>query len=101
MDILPADSTVRRRILLVTVNDLIRLLTSLHKVEAAYTEFERFMKEHIASQKSEARKTLALGDPPNNLFSRLVQASVTEGPYGLEDQELLGNFFIFLFAGHG
>jgi hypothetical protein len=66
-------------------------------------EFERFMKEHIASRKSEAKKMLALGDGADgdNLFGRLVHANETEGRLTLDDQELLGNYFIFLFAGHG
>ncbi|KAF8524986.1 cytochrome P450 [Gautieria morchelliformis] len=80
-------------------------ITRLQKVDKAYTEFERFMKEHIASRKTEIKKMLALGNGVDekvgsDIFGRLVQASETEGRLGLADQELLGNCFIFLFAGH-
>lgn len=34
-----------------------------------------------------------------NLFTRVVMSSLQEGTKGLDDDEIIGNLFIYLFAG--
>lgn len=56
----------------------------------------------------EARKGEQYGDTSNtdekqrgDILSRLVAAMHTEGKLNLDEQEVIGNIFTLMFAGHG
>jgi cytochrome P450 len=61
------------------------------------------MKRKISSQRTEfaIKSSYIDEDKPRNVFTRLLEANVGDGNLSLDDQELLGNSFGFLFAGHG
>lgn len=91
----------------------------LREVDEAYTRMTAFMQSLVADKKAEAVTVEGNDTSPNDLFSRLIQASESEGKNGLTDKELVSGFlcflydistacnlqisnvFIFLFAGHG
>ncbi|KAF9818115.1 hypothetical protein IEO21_02957 [Rhodonia placenta] len=73
----------------------------LREVDEAYTRMTAFMQSLVADKKAEAVTVEGNDTSPNDLFSRLIQASESEGKNGLTDKELISNVFIFLFAGHG
>jgi cytochrome P450 len=72
-----------------------------------FGKFESMLKARVTSRKAE----ITNGDPSamesrrtsRDLFTRLLQANNTEGngDLSLDAQEVLGNCFAFLFAGHG
>ncbi|KAL5495019.1 hypothetical protein ACEPAI_481 [Sanghuangporus weigelae] len=66
-------------------------------IHTAFDELKLYMEEII-----EERKRLPLGDTSrNDLFSNLIHASEEEGnDYKLTPEELMGDTFIFLLAGH-
>ena len=60
------------------------------------------MKAKISSRRAEIiDKASNANEPSQDLFTRLLEASIKEGNLSLNDGELLGNSFEFLFAGHG
>ncbi|KAK0463297.1 cytochrome P450 [Armillaria novae-zelandiae] len=65
------------------------------KVRAAFDELELYMLEMIRDQQTGDQKGKRY-----DLFSSLLDANDDEGEIKLTDQELLGNVFIFLVAGH-
>ncbi|KIP05980.1 hypothetical protein PHLGIDRAFT_119388 [Phlebiopsis gigantea 11061_1 CR5-6] len=71
----------------------------MKKVCIAFEELEQYMREMI-----HARRTAEKKEERYDLFSSLLEASEDEldgtGSVKLTDQELLGNIFIFLLAGH-
>ncbi|KAH8831639.1 cytochrome P450 [Flagelloscypha sp. PMI_526] len=56
----------------------------------------RKMKQFLNEQVEKAKATSF----DNSAFSMLIKASEAEGKLGLNNQELIGNIFILLFAGH-
>jgi cytochrome P450 len=77
-------------------------LYSLRKVGAANSTLKAYMRERVAARKLD----LSGRDPndeklPQDVFSRLVAASENEGKGALNDEELVGNTFLMLLAGHG
>ncbi|KAG7445093.1 cytochrome P450 [Guyanagaster necrorhizus] len=69
------------------------------KVRAAFDELELYMLEMIRNRRTTAKK-----EERYDLFSNLLDANddelLVEGEAKLTDQELLGNIFVFLLAGH-
>lgn len=73
----------------------------LHEIDEAFTNLAAFMRTFVSDKKAElATKGDGTGGLKGDLFTRLVAASEAEGKNGLEDQELIGNVFTFMFAGH-
>ncbi|KAH8831638.1 cytochrome P450 [Flagelloscypha sp. PMI_526] len=58
----------------------------------AVRKMKQFMNEQVEKVKAFPRD--------NSAFSMLVKASEAEGKFGLTNEELIGNIFILLFAGH-
>lgn len=81
------------------------MLSSLHRVDTAYTRLDSYLHAQIAVRKTEIQTELNSGmdslEAKRDLFSRFVASSVGEGKMGLTDQEIVGNTFVALFAGHG
>ncbi|KAN0113944.1 Cytochrome P450 [Russula decolorans] len=67
------------------------------KVDLAFTELKQYMLEMV-----EARKDADKAEEHYDLFSGLLDAAQDEpgSEAALSDDELIGNMFIFLFAGH-
>ena len=60
------------------------------------------MKDEVASKKAELAEQKSSGalDMQNkNLFTRVVMSSLQEGSKGLNDDDIIGNLFTYLFAG--
>ncbi|KZT20306.1 cytochrome P450 [Neolentinus lepideus HHB14362 ss-1] len=73
----------------------------LHEVDEAFKNLAKFMRTFVTDKKAElASKGRGVNNSKDDLFTRLVAANEAEGKNGLEDQELIGNVFTFMFAGH-
>ncbi|KAJ7185586.1 cytochrome P450 [Mycena filopes] len=67
------------------------------KARTARDRLRRFMQEQVTERKAE----VAAGNTRADAFTMLVKANQDEsGKYQLDDQELIGNVFLFMFAGH-
>ena len=64
---------------------------------------QHFLNLEVNLKKAELARDNQLSEPitnaNRNLFTRIVMASEEEGPKGLSQDELIGNLFIYLFAG--
>lgn len=89
----------------VTSNIFIKLLTpgwvlgltkKLRAVDLGYKELGRYMEEMVRQRQEEGQGN------NHDLFSNLIEANQAEddGAQKLTEQELIGNIFIFLVAGH-
>ncbi|KAJ7572134.1 cytochrome P450 [Mycena floridula] len=71
-------------------------IAHFRKIEKAYTTLTRHIHELI-----DERRTHGSDDAPRfDVFSLLIQASEAEGKLALSADELVGNTFFLLFAGH-
>ncbi|KAJ7472656.1 cytochrome P450, partial [Mycena latifolia] len=70
----------------------------LQDIETAYTSLEDFMKALISARRDEL--SVEEGRGQKDLFRLLIQASESEGNLRMTDEELIGNTFFLLFAGH-
>ncbi|KAF8135993.1 cytochrome P450 [Mycena galopus ATCC 62051] len=69
----------------------------LRQARLARERLSEFMKEQVAERKA----SVAAGDKRADAFTIMVKANEDESSkYKLDDQELIGNVFVFLFAGH-
>ncbi|THH08156.1 hypothetical protein EW145_g2891 [Phellinidium pouzarii] len=83
-------------------------IKKLDQIDEAYTRFEEFMHEYIAERETELKNALAMegasessvAENINNIFGRLVNARLSEGKLGMTYEEIIGNCFVFTFAGH-
>ncbi|KIP01597.1 hypothetical protein PHLGIDRAFT_131188 [Phlebiopsis gigantea 11061_1 CR5-6] len=76
-------------------------IKGVRELQRSFLEMQRFLDLEIEAK----RKELSLEKEHDtaeskNLFSRVVLASQTEGAKGLTHEEIRGNLFIYLFAGH-
>lgn len=78
-------------------------LHSLRKIYVAFEEFQSFLRSEVGLKKAELAKSKQFHHETTassrNLFSRMVLASEEEGLRGLRHDELIGNLFVYLFAG--
>ncbi|KAL0565152.1 hypothetical protein V5O48_016876 [Marasmius crinis-equi] len=79
----------------------------IQEPQQALVQLSGFMQEQIRIRKSEEKEEEereeegGVGVGKNNVLTLLVQASEDEeGKYQLEDEELIGNVFLLLLAGH-
>ncbi|EPT03370.1 hypothetical protein FOMPIDRAFT_1058646 [Fomitopsis schrenkii] len=73
----------------------------LQRVDDAYRKLGALMRSFVTSKKEELASTTEGTEPlRSDLLTRLVSASESEGKNGLNDTEVIGNVFGFLFAGH-
>ncbi|EJD03282.1 cytochrome P450 [Fomitiporia mediterranea MF3/22] len=80
----------------------------LRDIDEAYTTFEHFMRERILERETELKEIRMMGgssdadiaDGIKDIFGRLVNARLADGKYALTDEEIIGNCFVFTFAGH-
>ncbi|KAJ6588862.1 cytochrome P450 [Mycena capillaripes] len=67
------------------------------RARMARKRLRKFMQEQVVERKA----SVAAGDTRADVFTTMVQANQNEsGKFQLDDQELIGNIFLFLFAGH-
>ncbi|KAJ6595776.1 cytochrome P450 [Mycena vulgaris] len=70
----------------------------LEETRLARERLAKFMQDQITERKAEVA---AGGDIRPDAFTMLVKANQDEsGKYQLDDQEIIGNVFLFMFAGH-
>ncbi|EJD08595.1 cytochrome P450 [Fomitiporia mediterranea MF3/22] len=74
-------------------------------IESAHRTLGTFMKNQVALRKQEIRQEMAengrLESERSDVFSRLVLANESEAEkLPLDEEELIGNVFVLLFAGH-
>ncbi|KAJ7680799.1 cytochrome P450 [Mycena polygramma] len=94
---------------IVSSNSVLRLITPrwmyklpikrLHNVETAYSSLAYFMQNLIKTRREELSAGEA-NDGRNDLFRVMLRASEGEGTLRMSDDELSGNTFVILFAGH-
>jgi len=73
-------------------------IAKLREGRIAHEILSKFMKEQVATRKAEIDAGKPLLD---DAFSMLVKANQSEASkYQMDDQELIGNVFVLLFAGH-
>ncbi|KAG6909423.1 hypothetical protein DXG01_000576 [Tephrocybe rancida] len=71
------------------------------KIRRATEAFTGFMKREIAARSEEVRSGSEFSDQRADMFTMLVRANEQEtGKLKLSDQEVIGNVFIMLLAGH-
>ncbi|KAI0919986.1 hypothetical protein AcW1_002899 [Taiwanofungus camphoratus] len=76
-------------------------IKKLQHVDHAYRRLAKLMSSFIAAKKEEMASSMGDFAPAaTDLFTRLISASEAQGKHGLNDEELIGNVFSFLFAGH-
>ncbi|KAK7044671.1 cytochrome P450 [Favolaschia claudopus] len=74
-------------------------IPSLREARIARERLHAFMKEQVADRK--AAVAAETKDTRTDIFTLMVKANEDESAkYQLEDQELIGNIFVLLFAGH-
>ncbi|EIN04147.1 cytochrome P450 [Punctularia strigosozonata HHB-11173 SS5] len=107
-------STIDQVIVTVSSNLLIRIVApewvlsipsaAMRTIKVAYADLRQYLTAEISSKRADVQKRKAVGgmteSTDRNVFGRLVAASEAEGSAGLDESELMGNLFIFLFAGH-
>ncbi|KAJ7512690.1 cytochrome P450 [Mycena galericulata] len=70
----------------------------LRTTRIARERLAKFMQQQVTERKAEVA---AAGDTRADAFTMLVKANQDEsGKYQLDDSELIGNIFLFMFAGH-
>ena len=81
----------------------VAFVISLRRIKVAFEDFQTFLDTEVANKKRELKTDVqfdgSLSVANKSVFARLVRASEQEGPVGLDHRELIGNLFIFLFAG--
>ncbi|KAI5116138.1 hypothetical protein M0805_006319 [Coniferiporia weirii] len=83
-------------------------IKKLTEIDEAYTRFEEFMQERISEREAELKKVRAMegasessvGGGIKDVFGLLVNARLSGGKLSLSDEEIIGNCFVFTFAGH-
>lgn len=78
------------------------LAHSIRIVADTKEKMREFLIKEINDKKAELLKNKALHHDltdSENLFSLVVAANEMQGPDGLTDEELVGNFFVYLLAG--
>ncbi|KAG6865641.1 hypothetical protein C0991_000811 [Blastosporella zonata] len=76
-------------------------LPGFARVREAKNAFTGFMAREVAARKEEVRSESEDAEERSDTFTMLVRANEREtGKWRLDDQELVGNVFIMLFAGH-
>ncbi|KAF7790325.1 hypothetical protein EIP86_001279, partial [Pleurotus ostreatoroseus] len=94
---------------IVTVADSLLLRLVLPKwvykfpIARSYADLVKFLRGEVSLKQAELAEQKAFGglDTSNkNLFTRVVMSSIQEGTKGLNEDDIIGNLFIYLFAGH-
>ncbi|PAV18979.1 cytochrome P450 [Pyrrhoderma noxium] len=83
-------------------------IKKLNDIDAAYNAFEKYLIELIAQREIELKKVLdseghnssIISNNIKDILGRLVNSRLAEGKLSLTDEEIMGNCFIFAFAGH-
>ncbi|RDB25710.1 Leukotriene-B4 omega-hydroxylase 3 [Hypsizygus marmoreus] len=76
-------------------------IKKLHDIEEAYVTLAEFMRSFVLRRKQEIdEKGVEEEGQRGDLFTRLVAALGSADKYGLEEQEVIGNTFTLMFAGH-
>ncbi|KAG5638340.1 hypothetical protein H0H81_000583 [Sphagnurus paluster] len=76
-------------------------LPGFRQVRMAFNQFSSFMQREIEARTMEVRNEEESADVRKDAFTMLVRANEQEtGKFKLDTQEVIGNVFILLFAGH-
>lgn len=82
------------------------VLSRIRDVDHAYKSLDALFHSMISKRAGEMQRGKEMNedidDKINDVFGKLVQAQVSEGTkLSLQDQEIIGNCFILMLAGHG
>ncbi|KAF8068990.1 cytochrome P450 [Lyophyllum atratum] len=81
--------------------DWVRYLPGFGHIRKAFDQFSTFMHREVEARTAEVRNEEESADERVDAFTMLVKANEQEtGKLRLSDQEVIGNVFIMLFAGH-
>ncbi|KAF9010234.1 cytochrome P450 [Cyathus striatus] len=73
----------------------------LRILKTAHEQLMGFMQEQVSQKRAEIRGRDSVDKGKSDVFTMLVKANEDEaGKFRLDDEELIGNVFIMLFAGH-
>ncbi|CAL1705399.1 unnamed protein product [Somion occarium] len=79
-------------------------IEGLRRMKIAFDDFQKFLDDEVSAKKLELKNDVhfdgSISDSNKTVFGRVVAASQQEGTKGLDQREIIGNLFIFLFAGH-
>lgn len=112
--VIPSENsmTLAEALMIVSVNSILRLVIPrwayylpirfLKQLDYAHHYVSKFMNQLIMSRRSELANgmTSEYTDGHTDVFRLILEASENEGKYALSDEELRGNTFLMLFAGH-
>jgi len=76
----------------------------LKRVDTAFTTIFSFMRSQIALRREKIlSEDVTSEDTPgkNTIFNNIVKANIDGGKFAFDEDEVVGNTFIMLFAGHG
>lgn len=71
----------------------------LQQIDRAFVDLQNFLKTEVSSKQEEFVDQKSLDVRNKNLFTRVVMSSFQEGNKGLDNDGIIGNLFIYLFAG--
>jgi len=79
-------------------------IEGLRKVDRAWHDLHFWLTREVRTKKGELLNVMKMsgdskGEYERNVFGRLIAASIENGK-GFDDAEVVGNLFIFFFAGH-
>ncbi|PPQ65337.1 hypothetical protein CVT26_000052 [Gymnopilus dilepis] len=72
----------------------------LKESKEAHQQMMHFMQTQVSERKAEIQSQSEAADNRHDAFTMLVKANEEQGKFKLDDQELIGNVYIMLFAGH-
>ncbi|GJJ06948.1 hypothetical protein Clacol_001144 [Clathrus columnatus] len=75
-------------------------IKKLKDLDRAWATLAKFMHEFVDTRRQDIANDRETFVQRGDLFTRLVEAYDGEGKLGLEEQEVIGNTFTFMFAGH-
>ncbi|PPQ91914.1 hypothetical protein CVT25_001285 [Psilocybe cyanescens] len=76
-------------------------IKKMKEIREAHHKLLGFMKQQVEERRVEVRASLSEGSGGrHDAFTMLVKANEDEGKLKLSDEELIGNVFVMLFAGH-
>lgn len=71
----------------------------LQQIDKSFVDLQNFLNGAISSKQEELVDQTSLDVRNKNLFTRVVMSSLQEGTKGLDTDGIIGNLFIYLFAG--
>ncbi|KAF9522906.1 cytochrome P450 [Crepidotus variabilis] len=75
-------------------------IKALKEIDHHWTSLAKFMRKSVGLRAEELKADADLVAKRGDVFTRLVAANIDDGKYSVNEDEVLGNTFMLLFAGH-